>query len=472
VLLYRISVLSEYRFTTRRQAKDKKVAKADSAKVKFEPDFNNLDNRRVKLTINSSSISDYALNEDASKLFYLASFESGYDLWVTDTRTHETKILAKMGGSPSGIEMSKDGKNLFVSNRGRLVKVDAESGKVSPVSISGDITIDAAAERAYVFEHAWRQVKEKFYDPKMEGVDWKRYKEVYAKFLPYINNNFDFQELLSEMLGELNASHTGGRYSPNIANADETLTADTDWAKYLNNKTGKNILLSFYNENTKTHWSERVKPISVGEESGLMYKRWTKQMAQMVDRLSGGKVGYVHVQGMNDDSFREVYDVVMGKNADKKALIVDTRFNGGGWLHDDLNTFLTGSKYLEFAPQGNRTADAEPSNRWQKPSCVVMSEGNYSDAFIFPYIYKQNRVGKLIGMPVAGTGTAVWWERQIDPTLVFGIPMVATIGKENRPTENLQVEPDIKVNVPYEAFLNGTDTQIETAVKEMLKEAK
>ncbi|WP_316836568.1 S41 family peptidase [Pedobacter nutrimenti] len=505
--------------TKKDKAKDKKVAKADSAKVKFEPDFNNLDNRRVKLTINSSSISDYALNEDASKLYYLASFESGYDLWVTDTRTHETKILAKMGGSPSGIEMSKDGKNLFASNRGRLVKVDAESGKVTPVSISGDITIDAAAERAYVFEHAWRQVKEKFYDPKMEGVDWERYKEVYAKFLPYINNNFDFQELLSEMLGELNASHTGGRYSPNIANADntaalgllydesapsdglkiteviaggpldiktskvkagdilekidnETLTADTDWAKYLNNKTGKNILLSFYNENTKTRWSERVKPISVGEESGLMYKRWTKQMAQMVDRLSNGKVGYVHVQGMNDDSFREVYDVVMGKNADKKALIVDTRFNGGGWLHDDLNTFLTGSKYLEFAPQGNRTLDAEPSNRWQKPSCVVMSEGNYSDAFIFPYIYKQNRVGKLIGMPVAGTGTAVWWERQIDPTLVFGIPMVATIGKENRPTENLQVEPDIKVNVPYEAFLNGTDTQIETAVKEMLKEAK
>ena len=195
-------------------------------------------------------------------------------------------------------------------------------------------------------------------------------------------------------------------------------------------------------------------------------------MAEMVDRLSGGKIGYVHVEGMNDPSFREVYDVVMGKNLDKKALIVDTRFNGGGWLHDDLNTFLSGKKYLEFAPQGNRLTDAEPANRWQKPSCVVMNESNYSDAFIFPYIYKQNGIGKLIGMPVAGTGTAVWWEKQIDPTLVFGIPMVATIGKENRPTENLQVEPDIKVQVPYEAYLSGSDTQIEAAVKEMLKEIK
>lgn len=506
--------------TTKDSAAVKKTKiKTDTAKKAFEPDFDNLDNRRVKLTINSSSISDYALNPDASKLYYLASFENGYDLWVTDTRTHETKILAKMGGSPSGIEMSKDGKTLILGNNGRLVKVEAENGKVTPVAINGDITIDAAAERNFIFEHAWRQVKEKFYDPKMEGVDWKRYKEVYAKFLPYINNNFDFQELLSEMLGELNASHTGGRYSPAIANADRTaalgllydetsaadglkiteviaggplsvktskvkagdvlekidnmpLTADTDWAQFLNNKTGKNILLSFYNEGTKSRWTEKVRPISTGEETSLMYKRWINKMTEMVDRLSEGKVGYVHVEGMNDASFREVYDVVMGKNLDKKALIVDTRFNGGGWLHDDLNTFLSGKKYLEFAPQGNRTKDAEPANRWQKPSCVVMNESNYSDAFIFPYIYKQNGIGKLIGMPVAGTGTAVWWEKQIDPTLVFGIPMVATLGKENRPTENLQVEPDIKVQVPYEAYLSGSDLQIEAAVKEMLKVIK
>ncbi|MDB5191734.1 MAG: tolB protein precursor, periplasmic protein, partial [Segetibacter sp.] len=95
---------------------------------------------------------------------------------------------------------------------------------------------------------------------------------------------------------------------------------------------------------------------------------------------------------------------------------------------------------------------------------------NYSDAFIFPYIYKAANIGKTIGMPVAGTGTAVWWETQIDPTIVFGIPMIATIGKENRPTENLQLEPDIRVPLAYEDLLNGKDTQLEAAVKEMLKE--
>lgn len=193
-------------------------------------------------------------------------------------------------------------------------------------------------------------------------------------------------------------------------------------------------------------------------------------MRQMVHELSGGKVGYVHVQGMNDGSYRTVYEEVLGKEADKEALIVDTRFNGGGWLHDDLVTFLGGKSYLSFAPYGTRTNSGEPVNKWTKPSVVLMSESNYSDAFIFPYAYKSLGIGKLIGMPVPGTGTAVWWEQQIDPTMVFGIPMIATIGKEDRPTENLQLEPDIKVENDFNSVLSGKDKQLERAVQEMLKE--
>lgn len=497
------------------------VTKKDSGVVKklFIPDFNNLDNRRVRLTINSASISDYALNDDGSKLFYLAAFEKGYDLWVTEPRTRDTKILAKLGGSPSGIEVSKDGKSLFVTNNGSLVKIEAESGKVTPIGINSEMTLNTAAEREYIFNHAWRQVKEKFYDPKLHGVDWNMYKATYAKFLPHISNNYDFQELLSEMLGELNASHTGGRYSPLMQNPDataalgllydetytgnglqitevisggpfnkstskvkpgqiiekidgEAIPANGDWAQLLNRKAGKNVLISVFDQATNNRFDEVVKPISFGEEATLMYKRFIKRMTDITDRLSGGKVGYVHVQGMNDESFRNTFDEVLGKNMNKEALIVDTRFNGGGWLHDDLATFLSGKNYLQFAPQSHLLKGGEPLNRWQKPSCVLMSESNYSDAFIFPYIYKQNGIGKLIGMPVAGTGTAVWWETQIDPTMVFGIPMVATIGKEGRPTENLQVEPDIRVPLSYEDLLNGKDTQLEAAVKEMLKEIK
>lgn len=507
----------DYALLKEKSATEKKdsTAKKDSSLKKWSPDFTDIDNRRVRLTINSSSISDYAITPDGSKIYYLAAFEKGYDLWVTEPRTRETKILAKLGGSSSGIEMSKDGKAVFVTNNGSLLKID-DSGKPTPISVASEMVLDAAKERAYIFDHCWRQVKEKFYDPAIHGIDWKMYKDTYAKFLPHISNNYDFQELLSEMLGELNGSHTGGRYSPQMQNPDvtaalgllydetytgnglkvseviaggpvdkaiskikagsiiekidgETLVNTEDWAKYLNRKVGKNTLLSVFDPKTNTRFEETVKPILFGEESVLMYKRWTNMMFNLVDKLSGGKVGYVHVQGMNDGSYRTTIDEVMGRNKNKEALIVDTRFNGGGWLHNDLNTFLSGKAYLGFAPQGNPVPATEPMDRWSKPSCVVMSEGNYSDAFIFPYVYKDNGIGKLIGMPVPGTGTAVWWETQIDPTIVFGIPMIATIGKEKRPTENLQLEPDMKVLLPYEEFLNGKDAQIETAVKEMLK---
>ncbi|WP_028296577.1 S41 family peptidase [Olivibacter sitiensis] len=513
----------EYNLLKEAEDKDKKETKTDDKKPKekeeavssLQFDLDSLKQRKVQLTINSASISDYALNKDASKLYYLASFEKGYDLWVTEPRTKETKILAKLGGSPSGIEISEDGKSLFVVNRGNLVKIDTENGKITPISSKTELALDAAKEREYIFNHAWLQVKKKFYDPTIRNMDWAGYRETYARFLPHINNNYDFQELLSELLGELNGSHTGGRFSPRAENGDntavlgllydETYTGrglkvaeviaggpldrakavlgvgsvieridgqdieDTvDWSKYLNRKTGEQVLLSGKNAFGVT-FNEKVKPISIGEENALMYKRWVRGRQEYVEKLSNGRIGYVHVEGMNDGSFREVYDVVMGENRDKEALIVDTRFNGGGWLHDDLNTLLSGKEYLKFAPQGDILKGGEPASRWTKPSIVVMSEGNYSDAFIFPYVYKQNGLGKLVGMPVPGTGTAVWWETQIDPTLVFGIPMVATIGKEERPTENLQLEPDIKVPLPYSDFLQGKDPQLETAINELLK---
>jgi len=498
--------------------KEKKEDNKEDKKVEdIKIDLKNLDYRKVKLTINSSSVSGFVLNKDASKLFYLSEFEKGYDVWVTEPRTKDTKILAKLGGSPSGIQISDDDKTLFLSNNGKLVKVDAESGKITGIKIDGDMLMDAAGERQYIFEHAWRQVKKKFYDPNIHGIDWKMYYDEYAKFLPYINNNYDFQQLLSELLGELNASHTGGRYyhigkdgdvtaslgllfdeeyngngikvsevisGGPIDNADskikkgaiilkindQEINAKDNWNKYLNNILDKNILLTVKYDNTT--FEEKVQPVSNGEQAGLMYTRWIKMMEHKVDSLSGGKLGYVHVRGMNDGSFREVFDNVMGRNAEKKAIVVDTRFNGGGWLHDDLNTFLSGKLYLKFSPQGHMLKGGESLARWTKPSIVVMSESNYSDAFIFPYIYKQNGIGKLVGKPVPGTGTAVWWERQIDPTIVFGIPMIGTIGAEGRTTENLQVNPDIDVDLPYNDFLSGKDPQLEAAVKELLLEIK
>jgi C-terminal processing protease CtpA/Prc len=210
-----------------------------------------------------------------------------------------------------------------------------------------------------------------------------------------------------------------------------------------------------------------VKPFGYGFQNELLYQRWVKNCEHIVDSLSGGTVGYVHVRGMDDGSFRKVYDQALGKHAFKKALVVDTRYNGGGWLHDDLATFLGGKPYLEMTPRDQKLGK-EPMFKWAKPSVVVMNESNYSDAHLFPYVYKELGVGKLIGMPVPGTGTAVWWEG-LQNGVVFGIPQVGMVNDKGQYLENLQLDPDIRVENAPAVVSKGRDQQLEKAVQELQK---
>jgi C-terminal processing protease CtpA/Prc len=322
--------------------------------------------------------------------------------------------------------------------------------------------------------------------------------------------------MMSEMLGELNGSHTGCRYyrgggpagdataslglfmdygyaGPGLKVAEiiaggpldkaalkvraghviekidgQTIDGTFDHYKLLNRKAGQLTLLSVYDPATGARWEESVKPVSLGQEGALLYQRWVKARRAEVDRLSGGRIAYVHVRSMGDPSMRTVVEEALGLGVDKEALIVDTRFNGGGNLHDQLSDFLSGKKVFDIVPRG-QLIGYEPDNKWIKSSIVLMGECNYSDAHLFPVEYKLRNLGKTLGMPVPGTGTFVWWEEQIDPTLVFGIPQGGWRTPDGKLCENNQLEPDIKVKNEPDVMSAGRDQQIEAAVKELLK---
>ncbi len=499
--------------------KDKKGDKEKKDSVAVTPiqmDTNNLRDRTRRLTINSSFLADAVMTPDGEQLFYLAKFEKGWDLWSNKMRDQETKLFLKLGAeSAGGLTIDSTGKNLFFMADGAIVKVSVDAAERKNVSFSAEMDLNRSEERSYMFEHIWRQVTKKFYVTDLHGVDWNYYKATYEKFLPYINNNYDFSEMVSEMLGELNCSHTGCYYRSGDPNGDNTaslglypdntysgkglkvgsilekgpldkagtkikpgviitaidgteITPETNYYALLNRKAGKPVLLSLKNESVNAVWTETVKPIDLGTEHELAYQRWIKMREKETDSLSGGRVGYVHVRGMDDGSFREVFDKVLGEDMLKDALIVDTRYNGGGWLHDDLATFLSGSKYVSYVPRGQQVG-MDPYQKWCKPSVVIMNEANYSDAHMFPFAYKTLGIGKLVGMPVAGTGTAVWWESLQDPSLVFGIPEVGVVTNEGKYLENNQLEPDIKFENTYKASMDGRDEQIEAAVKELMK---
>lgn len=500
--------------------KDKKDAKKDGKKKEeVKPLTFDLDSRRhrlERLTGASSKLGAYYVSPKADKLYYVASSPDGRSLYERDLKEGSTKVLAK-GLSAWYMLPDKDGKNVFVMSNSGIKKVNLSSGKQESVSYEADYTRRPADERNYIYNHMWRQVLDKFYDPKLHGVDWAKYKSEYEKFLPHINNNYDFAELLSEILGELNASHTGGGYRGGSYNLnpvaslgafydesfdgdglkvaeviargplssksvgvqpgdiilainDSTIVAGEDYFPLLEGKAGKKVKLNVRKADGKEK-TVYVKPISAGSLSNLLYHRWVERNERIVDSVSGGRIAYVHVRGMDGSSFSEVYDRLLGKYRNCDAVVVDTRHNGGGWLHNDLALLLSGKPYVRFSPRGQYIG-TEPFSQWTKPSAMLVDESNYSDAHGSPYVYQTLKIGDVIGAPVPGTMTAVWWETQIDPTLYFGIPQVTSLDVNGEPLENKQLNPDVLIYNTPENVLKGVDDQLIGATKHLMKKTE
>lgn len=502
------------------KAADKKDGKKEDKDKKEEADkvkdivveLEGIQDRIVRLTPNSSSIASAILSKDGESLYYLSAFERGFDMWKMDLRKRETKLLHKMGSGWADMEMDKEGKNLFVLGSGSMQKMDLGGEKLKPISYRAEMKMDLAAERAYMYDNMCREEQKRFYEVNMHGVDWKAMTANYRRFLPHINNKYDYAEMLSELLGELNVSHTGGRYRPGVKEAAASLgllydwnytgkgmkvdevvekgpfdrkttrvkpgvviekidgqPVDADFSALLNGKAGKKILVSCYDVQSKERWDEVVKPISGGTLSSLLYERWVKQRAADVDKWSNGRLGYVHIESMDDGSFRTVYSDILGKYNNREGIVIDTRFNGGGRLHEDIEVLFSGQKYLTQVIRGREACDM-PSRRWNKPSIMVQCEANYSNAHGTPWVYKHRQMGKLVGAPVPGTMTSVNWVQMQDPDLIYGIPVIGYRLPDGSYLENKELDPDVYVLNAPETVVKGEDTQLKAAVDELLKE--
>lgn len=495
----------------KKHKKDDKKEKEEEETLAF--DLENCRDRVMRLTANSSLLGDALLSKDGNMLYYLTSFEGPQDLWVRDLKEGSTRILVK-GIGRGYLVQSKQG-GIFICGGGGMREIDMRSGRPERIEFEAFFNYRPYAEREYIFEHAWQQVKDKFYMKDLHGVDWNGYKKVYEKFLPYINNNYDFAEMLSELLGELNASHTGARYSgrggamPTASLGvfyDETYKGDglkikeipakspfaqiktkvtegciieqidgrevkkgEDYFPLLEGKVGRKIRLAVYNPDTKERFEETIRGIGADQWNEVLYHRWVERNRAEVERLSGGRLGYIHIEAMNSESFRETYSELLGRYRHKEAVVVDVRHNGGGWLHEDLMVLLGGKEYQRFVAQGQYIG-SDPFNQWTKPSCMLVCEDNYSNAHGTPQLYQALKLGKLVGAPVPGTMTAVWWENQIDPSLVFGIPQVGCVDMEGNYAENHELEPDVLIYNSPADVLQGRDAQLEAAVKTLLDE--
>lgn len=460
-------------------------------------------NKKTRLTNYPSLLASALVNGNGEILYYLAKQGKNYDLYACNLCTKETKLLLPLDIDETLMQWDKEKQFIYMLADGKILKVDPVAGKKEDIVFTGTFPVNVKEERAEMFDYIWHKTKQTFYTAGMHGVNWDALKVNYEKFLPFIGNNYDLAEMLNELLGELNVSHTGATYRPDRKDGDvtaslgvfyqgaeikeimkgspleglakpgdvieaidgEKISKDKDFAAYLNRKAGKNTILTIAGKQVT------VKPITPAAEFDLLYERWVKRNEEEVSRLSGGALGYVHLYRMNDNAYRNTYEEVLGKYPGRKGIVVDTRFNRGGDLASELIMFLSGRRVR------NNTTDhflvsSEPSFRWTKPSIVLACEANYSDGQCFVHDYQVLKMGRLVGMPVPGSCTWMTGQSLMDNTMHFSVPTTGVKDLQGRYLENVSTQPDIQVMNEFGKAAKGQDQQLEAAVRELIKDIK
>ena len=476
-----------------------------------DSDWKNTSSRIIKLTNRSSFVMDALVSKEGKDLYFLDKFEKNYDLWHNDLRTKETKKILPLNVRDAEMQWDNEERNIFLLADGNILRINITNLKIDTISIKTELKMDVSKERSAMFDHIWRRTAQTFYTEGMHGAKWNEIKATYQRYLKGINNNFDFIEMLNELLGELNVSHTGAVFQENKKDKDvtaslgvfydeeykgigvrikeimkegpldnslfgikpgdiiesvdgEMIEKEKDIDQYLNQKANKIINIKITDG---IHSKEiKVKPVSPEAQDDLLYKRWVKRNEEETERLSNGEIGYVHLYRMNDGAYRTTYADVMGKYSKCKAIIVDTRFNRGGDLAPELVMFLSGKK-VRVNTTDNFLRSNEPSFRWTKPSIVLANEANYSDGHCFAYDYQYFQMGKLVGMPIPGSCTWMAGQTLQDNSIYYSVPTMGVKTLSGRYMENYQTEPDIKIMNGYGDVSRGVDKQLETAIKEL-----
>ncbi len=423
----------------------------------------------------------------------------------------------------SPVRISRDRRHLYFLARANgsdlgtdgLMEVDLQRGTSRLIRIALDTTRDEAEARRAAFEQVWTLAAQKFYDPGFPGVDWAASRARFARFLPSVSGGRDLAELLDEMQGELGASHSwsffhaivppaertaslglyyderyagpgmkvaaviprgpldGGdsalRPGDVIAEIDgEAVPQDGGIRRALQDRRRQMVSLTAAHPDG-TRFTETHVTIDLDRERELADRAWEDRKRDAVAAMSCGQLGYVHLPGMDAVSYRRASSDIFGRFGQARGLVVDIRDNIGGDLHNHLATLLSGRAYMSAVPLRGGPVQDEPRDRWTKPSAVVMNADSYSDRSLFPLAYHDLGIGPLIGDPVAGTGTAVWWaESRLIPGLIYGVPQLPYRRVDGTLSENHEVEPTVPVPSDPGAWTQGRDPQLEAAVHALL----
>ncbi len=440
------------------------------------------------------------------------------------------------GGGIGGVNLARDGRTLYFREGTSIYAIPMPTGAATAGGAGGGgassagaarrrinfvakVKVDRPAEWAQMFDDAWRTMKYRFYDPKMHGYDWDAMRAKYRPLVEYVGDRQELLNIVNEMIGELNASHTGaapppggrepgavstghlgldlepdtaaGRYR--VTYIYEDGPADKDWVKVkvgdyliaidgkpvkagdeywalLNYRLNRKVAVTFNDKPNETGaWRTRIEPVSMQNFTTLRYERWVKERRAMVDKLSGGRVGYIHIRAMDQPSLRR-FEKELREYRNKDAMVIDQRWNGGGNIEQELLAILVQRQYQVWQPRGTE-ATTRPFAGFFGPKVVLQNWRSASNAEMFPAGFRALGLGKLIGTPtmgaVIGTGSYSLIDGSTVRTPGTGVFLA---DKQRTNMENYGVHPDIMIDNTPEDNLAGRDRQLEMAVQELLKE--
>jgi len=482
-------------------------------------DFEDIHLRIRPVTRYADGVQEAVISPDAERIAYRTAYQGQSDLYTIKWDGTDEKRLTTGGVAPTQITWSSDGKTIYFLSRGRLQRIAATGGSPQATSTEVKIRLQTDAERAYLLDAVWRTLNETFYDPNFHGVDWNAMRTKYRPFLPYARSDRDFTALVYMMLGELRSSHVsfslpreeaeGGRPTGmlgvvwsnrrdgdglliervipgtpaarkdvNLQPGEQVLAIDgqrltptTNVWQLLEGKVGERVELLIRQPDGK----ERVvflRPLSISDYNTARYRDWVQRNRRYVEEKSGGKLGYVHIQAMGEQSLREFIRDLYAAAYGKQGLVIDVRFNGGGRTADYLLAILHVPRHAYTVGRDGKPGyphDRLPLPEWTKPIAVLCNEASFSNAEIFAHAIKTLKRGPLVGMPTAG-GVISTGQR----TLMDG-SRVSTPGRgwytldKGINLEGNGAQPDFQVEDMPSDLAEGRDRQLDKAIEALLQ---
>lgn len=437
-----------------------------------------------------------------------------------------TKVAEGIRGA---FRMSPDGSAVYIYSAGAIRKMTLPGGTAADLPLKASVEVDLAEERRQAFDQAWRLMRDSFYDPKMHGTDWEAVRTRYRPVVDECIDVKDFHLLLTEMVGELNASHTGagssaggrgpGRGGPPEGGRSDTASlglwfdwnregpglkvtrvlregpADTDetriqpgeyviavgaqdaapteaFIKSLAGQGGRavDVLVNGSPDRTGAR-TVKLTPVSREQFTGLLYEQWVQRNRDEVDRLSQRTLAYLHIRAMDQTSLQRFERELVTEAYDREGVVLDVRNNGGGRIHDELFAILTKKVHGFETPRGGLKM-TQPFGAFTRRMILLINQSSFSDAEIFPNGFRANGLGMIVGVPTGGGVIGTGDQMLLDGQTRFRVPRTGWETLDGRNMENWGVPPDIYVDVTPADHLAGRDPQLERAARELLKQLR